>query len=194
MTGHRVLAAFVAIAMTGGVAWLSQAPTDLGGNDAVIRLSWRIAGVHVEACRTRTEDELAALPVHMRNPRECTRALAPFALDVTVGGRAVVRDTVFPRGMRGDRPVYVLRDLPAEPGPVALSVRFEAVLAEGAAPPDGVPTRYAWNGEISLASGDVALLTLDGAGKNLVLRRPKVRWDAPVLLGTASSPSSVRGP
>ncbi len=169
MIVRRAAAALLAIAMTGGVAWLSRVPTDFGGGGALIRLSWRIAGVPVEACRTRTDEELAALPVHMRNPQECTRTLAPFALDVAVDGRPVVRDTVFPKGVRSDRPVYVFRDLPAKPGRMALSVRFEAVLAADAEPGDGVVARYAWDGEIDLAVGDVALLTLDGAG-SLTLR------------------------
>lgn len=171
MTARRAGAALLAIAMTGGVAWLSRAPMDFGADDPIVRLSWRVAGVPVEACRTRTDEELATLPVHMRSPRECTRALAPFALDVAVDGRPVVRDTLFPKGMRGDRPVHVLRDLSAEAGVVALSVRFEAVLAEDAETPGGVPTGYVWHGEINLASGDMALLTLDGAGEHLVMRR-----------------------
>ena len=167
MIVRRAAAALLAIAMTGGIAWLSRAPLDFGsGAEARIRLSWRVAGIPIEACRTRTEEELAALPVHMRSPEECTRTLAPFALDVAVGGRSVVRDTVFPKGARGDRPLYVFRDLPAEAGRVALSVRFEAVSAsEGG-------TRYAWDGEVELEPGDVALLTLNSTG-NLELRTPR---------------------
>lgn len=167
---RRAAAVLLAVGLTGGVAWLSRVPTEFGGgDDAVIRLSWRVASVPVEACRTRTEEELAALPVHMRSPRECTRALAPFALDVALDGRAVVSDTVFPKGMRGDRPVYVYHDLPASPGRVALSVRFEAVLSQGARPSDGTATRYAWDGELDLDAGEVALLTASGPGR-LTLR------------------------
>ncbi len=173
MIARRAAAALLALAMTAGIAWLSRVPTNFGADaDAVIRLSWRVEGVPVEACRTRTEEELAVLPVHMRSPQECASAIAPFALDVVVDGKAAVRDTVFPKGVRGDRPVYVLRNFPAGAGRTALSVRFEAVLAEGAEPGDGVATIYAWDGEVDLAAGDVALLTVDGA-KNLVLRTPE---------------------
>lgn len=170
---RRAVAVLLAVALTGGVAWLSRVPTGFGGGaDAVIRLSWRVEGVPVEACRTRTEEELAALPIHMRSPRECTRALAPFALEVTLDGRTVVRDTVFPKGVRGDRPVYVYRELPVPPGRVALSVRFEAVLDPGAQPSDSTATRYAWDGEVELDAGDMALLTSSGPGR-LALRTAK---------------------
>lgn len=172
---RRAAAVLLAVALTAGVAWLSRAPTEFGsGANAVIRLSWRVAGVPVEACRTRTEEELAALPVHMRSPRECSRALAPFALDVALDGRAVVRDTVFPKGARADRPVYVYRDLPVSPGRAALSVQFEAVLGHGVQPGDSTATRYAWDGELDLDAGDVALLTASGPGR-LTLRTAKTR-------------------
>lgn len=167
---RRAAAALVAVAMTAAVAWLSRVPSQLGGGAAaVIRLSWRVAGVSVEACRTRTAEELAALPAHMRSPQECQRGLAPFALDVAVGGRPVVRDTVFPKGARSDRPVYVHRDLPMQAGRAALSVRFEAVLTQDSGPADDDAPRYAWDGEVDLAPGDVALLTLDDG--RLALRR-----------------------
>ena len=174
MIARRAAAVFVAVAATAGVAWLSRLPSDFGGGaGATIRLSWRAAGVPVEDCRTRTDEELAALPVHMRSPQECTRALAPFELAVALGGQPVVRDTVFPKGARGDRPVYVFRDLPAAAGRVPLSITFEALPGQEAQPGDA-PTRYAWDGVVEVASGHVALVTLDGEGK-LVVRTPEVR-------------------
>lgn len=170
MTIRAAAAALLAAAMTAGVAWLSRVPSDFGNGDgAVVRLSWRVGGVPVEACRVRTEEELAPVPVHMRSPRECTSGGAPFALDVAIDGRTVVRDTVFPKGARGDGPVYVFRDLPAEAGRIALSVRFHAVLGEDAEPAEGVASLYAWEGEVELEPAGVALLTVDGSG-NLALR------------------------
>lgn len=174
MIARRAAAVFVAVAATAGVAWLSRLPSDFGGGaDATIRLSWRAAGVPVENCRTRTEEELAALPAHMRSPRECTRALAPFELAVALDGSPVVHDTVFPKGARGDRPVYVFRDLPTKAGRAPLSIRFEALAGEEAQA-DEAPTRYAWDGVVEVASGHVALVTLDGEG-SLVVRTPDVR-------------------
>lgn len=174
MTARRAVAVLVAVASTAGVAWLSRLPSEFGGAaDATIRLSWRAAGVPVEDCRTRTDEELAALPAHMRSPQECTRALAPFELAVSLGGQPVVRDTVFPKGARGDRPVYVFRDLPAKAGRTPLSIRFEALAGEDAQPGDA-PIRYAWDGVVEVASGHVALVTLDGEGK-LVVRRPSMQ-------------------
>jgi len=171
VTVRRAAAAVLAVAMASAVAFLSRVPSEFGRADALIRLSWRAASASVEACRVRSAQELEALPVHMRNPRECIRTPVPFALDVSVGGRAVVRDTVFPKGARGDQPVYVFRNLPVEAGRVALSVRFEPVPPEAADSPDPVSAPVAWEGEVELAAGDVALVTMDEGGA-LVLRMP----------------------
>lgn len=174
------LAALVAIAATWATAGLSRIPWSPAGTPAgtVLRLSWRVDGVRLEACRTRTEEELAALPAHMRSPQECTRTRAPFALDVVLRGEAVVRDTVFPGGVRQDRPIYVFRDIAADAGPAALSVRFDAVLPEdpqdstdGARSFEGVRTSYGWEGDIELTDGEILLVTLDDEG-TLVLKTP----------------------
>ncbi len=95
----------------------------------------------------------------------------PFELSVRLGTDPVVRDTVFPGGIRGDRPVYVFRDLPTGIGRSALSVRFDAVLPEGAEPGGDHITSYAWDGEVELGPGEVALLTLVDEGV-FVLRTP----------------------
>lgn len=173
MTVRRAAAAVLAVAMATAVAFLSRVPSEFGDADALIRLSWRTDGASVEACRVRSAEELEALPVHMRNPRECTRTPIPFALHVSVGGRPVVRDTVFPRGARGDQPVYVFRDLPVEAGRAALSVRFEPVPTDAVDSRDQAPavSPAAWEGDVELAAGEVALVTMDEDGA-LVVRTP----------------------
>lgn len=167
-------AVLLAAAVTGGVAWLSRVPSDFAAGDrerATVRLSWRVDGVRAEACRTRSEEELAELPPHMRSPRTCARTLVPFELSARLGTDLVLRDTVFPGGIRGDRPIYVFRELSAAPGRSTLSVRFDAVLPVGVESRGDRVTSYAWDGEIELGPGEVALLTLVDGGA-FALRTP----------------------
>ena len=172
MSAARVVGAIVAVLLATGTAWLSRAPLEFGhASEALIRLSWRVDGVTVEACRTLTEEELANLPVHMRNPNACIGQIAPFVLRAAVGGREVLNDTLSPGGARGDRPIYVLRDLSVPPGNHAVTVRFDAIIPEGAEVGDAV-TGYEWRGDITIQSGTVALLTLDDHG-SFVLRQPE---------------------
>jgi hypothetical protein len=143
----RVVGAVVAVLMTVGISWMSRAPFEFGADgEALIRLSWRVDGVTVEACRTLSEEELADLPIHMRNPDACIGQMAPFVFRATLSGVALVNDTLSPGGARGDRPIYVL-----DVG--------DAIVA------------YTWEGEIELTGGTVALLTLDDRGA-FVLRQP----------------------
>jgi hypothetical protein len=171
VSAARVFGAGLAIAMTFAVAWLSRAPTDFAGDgDALIRLSWRVDGVTVQACETLSEEELAKRPIHMRNPQACIGTIAPFELVATLGGQTIVHDTIWPGGIRGDRPIYVFRDIPVIPGRSVLSVRFEAVVPEGTEV-DSAVSRLTWEGEIELAPDDVALLAMDDHGA-FVLRTP----------------------
>ncbi|MBT3498535.1 MAG: hypothetical protein HOD00_02165 [Gemmatimonadales bacterium] len=167
----RVVGAVVAVLMTVGISWMSRAPFEFGADgEALIRLSWRVDGVTVEACRTLSEEELADLPIHMRNPDACIGQMAPFVFRATLSGVALVNDTLSPGGARGDRPIYVLRDLSVAPGRHDLTVHFDAIVPEGADVGDAI-VAYTWEGEIELTGGTVALLTLDDRGA-FVLRQP----------------------
>lgn len=174
MTTARVVGAVLAVVMTVGTAWMSRLPIDFGRDaESLLRLSWRVDGVTVEACRTLSEEELANLPVHMRNPEACIGTIAPFTLSAVLDGESVVADTVFPGGARGDRPIYVLRDLPLSPGRRTLEVRFNAVIPDGA-DVEGATTGYVWEGVVELEAGDIALLTLDDRGE-FTLRTPRLQ-------------------
>ena len=166
-------AAALAVGLTLGTAALSRMPVRFAHTEtAMLRLSWKINGVTVEACRERTPEELAALPVHMRNPKACIGGIAPYVLEVTLDGATLAPDTVRAHGARSDRPLFVLRDLPVRPGVHDVSVRFRAMIPDGVeVPTDGV-VELAWSGTLNLAERDVALVTLDGSARALQVRLP----------------------
>jgi len=170
-TVRTALGALVAVALTGAVAALTRTPVTFSGSDVgTLRLSWRMAGVTAEACRTLSEEELARLPVHMRNPRACIGVVASYLLRVTADGAVIAQDTVRPPGARGDRPLNVLREFPLSPGDHAVAVGFRALLPEGVATPTEGVADLAWQGTVHLGARDVALVTLDGTGRRLELR------------------------
>lgn len=166
------VAAALAVGFTVGTAWLSRLPVGFSGEDeAILRLSWRMAGFEVESCRTRSAEELEALPVHMRTAEECVGTVVPYLLRAEVDGRVVVEDTVRAPGARADRPISVLDDLPLGPGRYEVAVTFDAMLPEGVEVPDGGRTKLWWSGMLELAPRDVALVTLTAGGSALELRR-----------------------
>jgi ferredoxin len=77
-----------------------------------------------ETCRDLTPEELAARPVHMRQPRACTSEALTYDLSAVVDGRVVMTKRVRPPGLRGDRPLSLEEDLAIEPGDHVVAVTF----------------------------------------------------------------------
>lgn len=167
---RRIPALLLGALAVGLIAVASRVPVAFGGDhEALLRLSWRVDGVSMEECRTLSEEELANLPPHMRNPRACIGRIAPYRLQVGLDGRQVVSDTVRPAGARGDRPIFVLRDLPVAPGPMRLQLRFEPLLPPGVRPGPGAIPLYL-DRTVRVEAGQILLVTLDDPGTSLVVR------------------------
>jgi hypothetical protein len=155
-----VLATLVAVGLTAGLVVCSGLPyVDDSSGDALIRLSWRTVGERIEECRKPTEEELAALPPHMRRQEICEGRTTPFRLDVAIDGTAVFADRILPGGAHHDRPVYVLREFPISPGRHRLQVRFEVELPPESARAARAPLTL--DETLTLEPGRIALVTYD---------------------------------
>lgn len=145
------------------LAALSRAPYEIEpGDDAIVRFSWR-AAERVEECRPLTDEEQAELPAHMRQTETCERRVSPFALRIGVDGQDIVQDTLAGAGARGDRPLYVYREVGVSAGKHELTVEFGAV---GSADP---PLRL--EREIDVLPREVVLVTRDSERGVFVVRR-----------------------
>jgi hypothetical protein len=170
MTMRALVGTAVAFGIMMGAAFLSRVPLSLRGSDgAVLRLSWRTDPVAVEACRLRTDEELARLPVHMRTPTVCSGAARPYVLRVLVDRRERLHDTIVAAGAREDRPLYVFREIGITPGAHELEVAYAPLMRGGTGSPAQGPS-LAWNGSITARTGRVVLVTLDTAGRSLQVR------------------------
>lgn len=170
MRARRALLMLLVTAVaTAALGWLARAPWHPDGADAaVLRLSWRLRGEREEHCRTRSEAELAALPVHMRAPQVCESRPIGYRLVLQLDeGRP---DTVRlePAGARGDRPVFVLRDTALEPGLHRVRIELGREDGRGAAP-------FTLDRRIESRAGCIDLVTLDPEGGQLVHRTSLLR-------------------
>ena len=121
-----VLGALVAAGASFGMAALSRAPLAAYPSDTpVLRLAWSVRPERIEQCRTLTDEELADVPAHMRQRVQCEGRSAGYRLVVSVDGKSGFDTLVTGGGARGDRPVYVFRELDVPGGPHRLEVRFE---------------------------------------------------------------------
>lgn len=111
-----------------------------------------------------SEEELATLPAHMRQPVVCEGQVVSFLLEVVIDGATAVRDTIRPAGVRADRPLYVFSELRVGPGDHAVRVSFRSLGRRQESKEYDLETR------IQLAPREVVLVTLDADGARLVVR------------------------
>lgn len=176
-----------AVVVTLGVGALSQLPYDAeSGDHAVVRLAWRVRGIRVDDCRPLSPEELERLPSHMRITETCEGRMLPYRLRLFLDERPVVDQLIRASGARGDRPLYVYHEEHVAPGVLSVRVEFElqtemgdARSGDGAVPGRQLeslerehltPMALELVAEVSLAAGEVALVTYDAEGRRLVLR------------------------
>ena len=164
------IGAALAVLATVGLVALSDISYRAGrSQEATIRLSWRAVGERIEECRVPSEEELAALPPHMRRKEICEGKLAPFQLDVSIDGRPVHSAKIYASGARQDRPTYVFQEFRVSPGRHELKVRF-ALDIESA---ENAPTRPPLHLETTIDSAprSIILVTREEKSDRLVLRQ-----------------------
>jgi hypothetical protein len=151
------------------IAALARAPwTPAGADEAILRYSWRLGSADRTECRTRSAEELEALPVHMRAPEVCERDRATYMLVTSLDGAAPDSLVLTRGGMKGDRPLFVLGERRLPPGRHSVDVTLYRIA-------DGATTVVsATRADIHFAAGDVHLVT-SGEGHDLVVRSPAPR-------------------
>ena len=159
--------AVVAVAVLLLIGAASQWTIDASGEDALVRLSWRIEPVRVETCRVLSEAELAEVPAHMRRAETCTGGAVDYELRLDVDGVRVTTDTIAPSGLRRDRPIYVYHDHPVEAGRRAVSVGFGPIIDD---PAGDTIADHTWEGALDLAPREIGLLTLSADAARLERR------------------------
>jgi hypothetical protein len=185
---RRAAGVLVALGVTGALVVLSRAPAPLRSeeNEALLRVSWSGRPERIERCRERSDSELARVPAHMRQRVECEGRSARYAVRVADGARILSLDTVTGGGLRGDRPIHMLREYRLAPGPHAIAVevaRTDSAAGEieeerdhedreeesrRRARAERVPARLAWDSTVQLAPAAVLLVTYDQVKRRLV--------------------------
>lgn len=122
---RRLVAAGATALLAWALAWGAGVP--IPWHDAAataLRLSWVVRPERIETCRELSPEELAERPAHMRQRVECEGNAATYDLLVSVDGVALDSSVVRGAGVRGDRPIFLLREHPVAVGARRLEVRF----------------------------------------------------------------------
>jgi hypothetical protein len=155
--------------LVAGVGALAHLPLGAAPADSALRVVLRTQHAKVEICRDRTAEELAALPAHMRQPRDCRETAVDYRLRVAIDGRTLVDRVVAHEGVRRNRPLVADESIPAAAGVHRIAVEFTPVSEIASTP--GVPVLPAasFDDTVELTAGRVQLLALahDGASFQL---------------------------
>jgi hypothetical protein len=185
MSPYRILGAIVAAGLVAGLVRASSAPLVVHpSNDGLLRLAWSARPERIQKCRQRSDEELAKLPQHMRQPLACEGTTAEYRLQVRVEGVLVVERIVRGGGLRRDRRLYVFEELPLAAGAErAIDVRLDRVESDAGTPAvpaadssgprvDAVPPHLAFERRLRVAPRQVVLITYDREREALVLGGP----------------------
>lgn len=178
----RLLAVAVTAGLIAGVVAASHAPLSPHAPDgALLRLAWSARPERLEECGSQTAEELARLPPHMRQPVVCDGVTARYRLTATHAGRVLADRIVSAGGLRQDRRLYVLEDLPVPAGEALVEVRFTRIEAPAATAADRpgqdrrghtVPARLTFAERRTIEAHTVLLVTYDAEGRVLIARSP----------------------
>ena len=149
-------------------------------DQALLRLAWSARPERIERCRQQTAAELARLPVHMRQPVVCEGATARYRLTVVIDGTPVTERVLRAGGLRHDRRLYVVEEIPLRPGVADIEVRFDRdddgasarPGAPSASPLAGaVPPRLSLREQVRVAPREVVLITYGPERRALISRQ-----------------------
>lgn len=119
------------------LAWASAVPVAYHrADDARLRLSWSARPERIEVCRQISAEEQSEHGEHMRQRMTCEGTFASYDLTVELDGRAIEAAVIRGAGLRHDRPLYLLRDVPVPSGEHRVRVKLvrrESIDADAAA-------------------------------------------------------------
>jgi hypothetical protein len=176
----RVAGTALGALLMAGMVWASNAPmTTNRSPDARLRLAWSARPERIEKCRQQSEEELAKLPAHMRQPLACEGTTAEYRLQVRHEGALVAERVVHGGGLRRDRRLYVFEEILVPAGEAAVDIRFDRVDASAPGPAAGeqagptaaqrgeVPPHLSLVRSIRFSSREVVLVTYDSDRQEL---------------------------
>lgn len=171
----RIAGAILAVGLIGGIIYGSSVPMPSHPTpDALLRLAWSARPERVEDCRQRSDAELAQLPQHMRQAVVCDGTTAEYRLQVRVGGTLAVDRVVHGGGLRRDRRLYVLDELPVPPGDTVVEVHFDRLGSGGSSPVSGkaarvesVPPHLSFDRHVVFTPRQVVLITYSDETRSL---------------------------
>jgi hypothetical protein len=125
---------------------------------AILGVAVRTMAGTVQDCRTLSDEELAALPQHMRRKEICETHAVPYRLEVRLDGEKRLDRVYTAAGIHGDRPITVDERIGVAAGLHDLSIRLAPAEPTGTA---SLPV-FTFERSVELEEGRIRVAWLDG--------------------------------
>jgi len=149
-----------AMALVAGIGRLAHLPLGSPRLDSALRLALRTPRAQLEVCTERSEEELAKLPIHMRQQRDCVVTAVAYRLRVAIDGGPRLDRELTHHGIRGNRPLVIDELLAVEPGARPVTVDFEPIVPAGREAEAGELPTYHLEGTVDFAAGRISIAAL----------------------------------
>ncbi len=108
------------------IGYFSTSPVyrSLPEGAAMIKLAFAHAGQRKEACRIRTDEEMAELAPNMRRREDCPRERLPLVVDFVMDGDVVHHEILQPTGLSRDLASDIYKKFPVPSGHHTLTLRL----------------------------------------------------------------------
>jgi len=162
---HTLLQAAFYVPLMLLIGYFSSAPVfvHLPPGEALLRLSIAHAAERKQACRERSQEELAKLAPNMRAAEDCPRERFPLLVELEIDGRLHYRTEAMPAGIRRDGLATLYHRLPIAAGTHRIVVRMRDR-------PQG-EFNYVREETLNLAGGDSVLIDFNASRGGLEFRR-----------------------
>jgi len=150
----------------GVIGYFSTLPayTHLQPDETLIKLSFRHAGEIAGACRERTPEEMAKLPVYQRKggTKVCPRGRSDVIVELELDGKQLYHEILRPTGLAHSSNSNIYRRIPVKAGVHTLKGR----LSDRS---DGV-FNYTHEETITLAAGRIMVIDFKAATGGFIFR------------------------
>lgn len=136
-------------------------------SDAILRLSWRLAGQSIKECQELSPEESSRRPVHMQKLENCVEERLDYQLYLAIDGKVVLNETIKPGGFRRDGPLYVMKDIALPEGSYKVQLSF---VPKFKVKTEQSVLRLDYEDRVKLQKAEIKLIYLSADQSNLILK------------------------
>jgi len=133
----------------------------LGNDEAIVSVSFSLAGERIGTCRKFTQEELNELAPNMRRPADCPRERHPVRVEISANKKILYSATLPPSGLWSDGESIAYQRIVIAAGEYDLSMNLDNTGSDST-------FRYSQSAHVTIAPGRNFVIRFDQLSKRFV--------------------------